>query len=373
MTSKAGMARGIPLCMAVVFIGLVFGAAGRSSGESLPPIRTYDETPAWSPDGRWIVYSSNRADPTHYVNQLYLIRPDGSHLRRLTWGADAREPSFSPDGTRIVYAVNVLNRSNYFTEHSQIAVTTVTGRDFRVLSGDLHGDLEQPAWSPDGRKVAFLDEVWDGTSADYVDSLYVVNADGSGLRELATKVDGWSFSWSPDGTRIALAGADEHLYLLRADRRRPLDVEHEAFGSATTDIDWSPDGRYVAYVSGSSVLDGSGDIDPRHLYIRDLQTGRVRWVRTAIVDSNSIGSFEQTIEWLPGRSPLLAVFNWCTIQLLDPAGHSVLALEGGDQLSAGSASPDGRRLVVIESPGGYRAALVVEPTTGGARRRITQR
>jgi TolB protein len=61
----------------------------------------YDGWPAWSPDGKRIVFSSNRAGPAN-IGQLYAVDPDGSNLEKLTDGPGAFvQPSWSPDGRRI--------------------------------------------------------------------------------------------------------------------------------------------------------------------------------------------------------------------------------------------------------------------------------
>lgn len=66
----------------------------------------YDTNPDWSPDGTWIVFASDRGAERHGFTDLYLIRPDGSDLRRVTDGGGAAiaytRPRFSPDGGSLV-------------------------------------------------------------------------------------------------------------------------------------------------------------------------------------------------------------------------------------------------------------------------------
>jgi TolB protein len=102
-----------------------------------------------------------------------------------------------------------------------------------------------PKWSLDGGKIAFVDE--DGYGAG---SLYVMRADGTGVRRLTEDQVGW-FQWSPDGRRVAFntysAGLDDtEIYVINADGTGERQM------TENDDDDWAPastvDGR-IAFVS----------------------------------------------------------------------------------------------------------------------------
>ena len=202
---------------------------------------------SWFPGGERVVFESNLAHPARAVAQpaevafddpgldVFSVRVDGSGLRNLT--ADDPEvahvrPSVSPDGTRIAF----LRRA---TVDFELVVMAADGSAKRVLASRVR--LYRPAWSPDGRVIAF-------SACCEADrrGLYLVDADGGAPRPLA---EGGASAWSPDGSRLAFIGSllgNPTLFVTdrggAAPRRLAGSVEGEV-------ISWSPDSRRIAYQS----------------------------------------------------------------------------------------------------------------------------
>jgi Tol biopolymer transport system component len=214
----------------------------------------YPATPAWSPDGRKIAFEGG----PYALSGVYVVNADGSGQRRLARNGNA--PAWSPDGRTIA-----------FFSDSKIYLMNADGSEHRPLTRPIGG--RSLAWSPDGRKLAFLSA---GGCGQGCFSLYVVNSDGSRLRNLTGKLAAGAGpgrgpasdpAWSPDGQKIAFvrlnAGLGEPIYVVKADgsglrNQTPKPVAANAAPA------WSPDGRKIAFVSdrdGNSeiyVMNGNG-------------------------------------------------------------------------------------------------------------------
>lgn len=160
-----------------------------------------DANPAWSPDGRTIAFGSDRAARGRGL-QLHVMNSDGTAQTRLTLSL-ALNASWSADGRKIAFTSFVSNAL-------QIRLVNADGSGEKFLV-----DGSEPAWSPDGAKIAF----------NRGRSIYVMNADGTGQTQLTTTSIGSDGgpSWSPDGMMIAFnryaanTGSDSDIYVMKAD------------------------------------------------------------------------------------------------------------------------------------------------------------
>jgi Tol biopolymer transport system component len=187
--------------------------AGFPAGNCLPDGGECNLTPAWSLNGKKIVFGrafGPVVDDFIETQALFVMRADGTHVRQLTQldvpaggatGEDS-EPQYSPDGTKLLF-----QRANVRSARPAdgVAIWTLnlrTGRERRVTPYRLQAG-DTPDWSPDGRRILFHDNL---NRPDESANLSTIRPNGAGLRQLTFLDDGVTrylgSSYSPDGKWI---------------------------------------------------------------------------------------------------------------------------------------------------------------------------
>jgi Tol biopolymer transport system component len=204
---------------------------------SSEPVR--EDEDAFSGPPHSIAFHSNRDGN----NEIYVMNPDGSDLTRLTDDSrNDQRPDVSPNGKQIVFASNRITDTNLNPPGDfEIFVMNSDGCDVRQLTFN-GADDSWPRWSPNGKWIAFQSLV-NGNS-----EIYVIRPDGTDLTRVTeyTGLDQFP-EWSPNGKQLAIR-RDTDLYLIELDGSHPINLTAGTTGFNQM-ASWSPDGKKLAFLS----------------------------------------------------------------------------------------------------------------------------
>jgi len=235
--------------LAVALTALAVGACGDAKDPVAPVVPAAASLAKGGPNtlpanGR-IYFSSNFTGNM----EVYSMNPDGSDRRRLTYSADHDGwLDVSRDGKKLVTAGQAAGSGE-----GRVYTMNVDGTNRRLVTSRTDGLVGSPAWSPDGRRIAyaFIDANNLSESAIWT----VAASGGKETRLTPLGQNASSASWSPDGARIvyaasppALGNAD--LYVMNADGSAPQ-LLYDCVEWCMNPV-WSHDGTRIFYVAAGS-------------------------------------------------------------------------------------------------------------------------
>ena len=238
----------------LVIRDLTSGQERRFGGE-----RT-DDSPVFSPDGKSLAFVSDRWIGRYdlWLQPIDAKGPAGEPRRLTDQAGSVAQPAFSPDGRFIAY-------HRAFNGQRDIWIVSTTGAQSVQFTSEPAMDVE-PDWSPDGRSIVFVSnrdgapQVW---TAPVVDG----RPAGPARRVTSGAVAGESPAWSPDGSLIAFVGTDGEVWTVPADGRAP---EHRlTTGASASRVCWDR-------TSGSLWANGTWGTDVQSFRIIDAARGGVR-------------------------------------------------------------------------------------------------
>ena len=329
-----------------------------------------DFRPAWSPDGSWLAFSSDRDSQkprgrggftVAHCTDIYVVRADGSGLRRLTsyGGEVAGSPRWSADGKRLVFYHATFAEGQLISAPTRLRGTTqIVSVDVasgeRIVLTTSTGEKRSPQWLSNGR-VGYVSDGPEG-------GVEIIGGTAGARGEFRNP------AWSPDGKQM--------LFHRDVDPNWPphhtWHSADAAFGLVRTGVfpSWSPGGERMisndrtAAALHNGIVSMNADGSQRSVLFKHADKSALAPIWSAQGDRIvfALGQFFQTV-----RGPAQA--DIATVRA-DGTGLQLLT-DGKSNYGFPSWSPDAKRVVYRETSGGKSALHILDVASGASRVLLT--
>lgn len=351
--------------------------------------------PQVSPSGDRVLFARKHCgEKNKMLSNLWLADIASGEVRQFTSGERDGAALWSPDGSSIAF---VSGRSE---SKPQIFLIPASGGEATQLTDFPEGSIREMKWSPNGKRIAVafrptaeewteeakkkreaeglsvpprvIETMWyrldgDGYFQQQRHHLYLVDVESGDHRKLFDKdaTGFFSFDWSPDGTRLAVAANTakdallkpwkSRIYLVDAKTGAAKLVPEQEDGDREA-VRWSPDGKWIAWAGrlGRNALWGSRN---QRLFVTDPKSGKTvdltgksdYCVAAATLSDTREAAFGANFQWLPnGKAVLIALgrHGETHIARVTLRGEVKFLTSGPYEYQLGNVSKDGTRVAL---------------------------
>lgn len=255
-----------------------------------------DVTPVWSPDGKQLVFASERDGDF----EIFLRQENGTEIQLTNNTVVDIHPSWSPDGSRILFTSN--RGGGYYQAYTM----NLTGGGVQQV-GSVANNVLYPRYSPDGSRIVFMRASIAIPACDWNWDIWLMNANGTNQERVTTQLGGDIYpNWTPEGNIIYASCRNfltSNLYIVNPESG--VETQLTDWTGSEMHAVYSPDGEYLAFNAT-----GEGNYE---IYVATLSQGTsFRFTSDSASDLTPSWT-QQTLGSCAGataRQPILLVTGW---------------------------------------------------------------